>query len=93
VNDDGGGIFTTLEHGEPARERDFERIFGTPTGTDIAALCRAHGVAHQRAATEDDLRRAVTEPATGIRVVEVLVDRGSHRPLRERLRQAARGDG
>ena len=35
VNDDGGGIFTTLEHGAPERAADFERVFGTPTGTDL----------------------------------------------------------
>ena len=50
VNDDGGGIFTTLEHGAPERAADFERVFGTPTGTDLGALCRAHGIRH-------DLRR------------------------------------
>ena len=44
VNDDGGGIFTLLEPGEPERAADFERVFGTPTGTDLAALCAAHGV-------------------------------------------------
>ena len=32
-NDDGGGIFTLLEPGEPERAATFERIFGTPTGT------------------------------------------------------------
>ena len=46
VNDDGGGIFTTLEPGAPERAADFERVFGTPTGTDLAALCRAHGIRH-----------------------------------------------
>ena len=33
LNDDGGGIFATLEHGAPERADRFERIFGTPTGT------------------------------------------------------------
>ena len=37
VNDDGGGIFSTLEPGEPRRATGFERVFGTPTGTDLAA--------------------------------------------------------
>ena len=47
VNDDGGGIFATLEHGAPERADRFERVFGTPTGTDLAGLCRAHGVTHE----------------------------------------------
>ena len=51
VNDDGGGIFTTLEHGAPERAADFERVFGTPTGTDLGALCRAHGIRHDLVAT------------------------------------------
>ena len=55
VNDDGGGIFTTLEPGAPERAASFERVFGTPTGTDLAALCRAHGVPHDRARTREDL--------------------------------------
>ena len=52
TNDDGGGIFTLLEPGEPQRAAEFERVFGTPTGTDLAALCAAHGVAHTLEAAE-----------------------------------------
>ena len=79
VNDDGGGIFTTLEHGAPERADDFERVFGTPTGTDLAALCRAHGIRHERVAGAASLAAAVAEPPHGIRVVEVVVDRATHR--------------
>ena len=89
VNDDGGGIFTVLEPGEPARAADFERVFGTPTGTDLAALCAAHGVRHWRAATADALAAAVAEPPEGITVVEVRVDRADHRAQRARLHEVA----
>ncbi len=89
VNDDGGGIFTTLEHGSPERAGDFERVFGTPTGTDLAALCRAHGIRHDRVSTARDLTAAVTEPPHGIRVVEVVVDRGTHRRAHADLRALA----
>ncbi|MBI4940034.1 MAG: 2-succinyl-5-enolpyruvyl-6-hydroxy-3-cyclohexene-1-carboxylic-acid synthase, partial [Actinobacteria bacterium] len=46
LDDDGGGIFSLLEHGERAargadRAALFERTFGTPHGTDVAELCRA----------------------------------------------------
>lgn len=88
-NDDGGGIFTTLEHGAPERAVTFERVFGTPTGTDLAALCAAHGVAHRRAASLDDLAAQLREPATGTRVIEVAVDRGRHRAVHAALREAA----
>jgi 2-succinyl-5-enolpyruvyl-6-hydroxy-3-cyclohexene-1-carboxylate synthase len=89
VNDDGGGIFMTLEPGEPERADGFERVFGTPTGTDLAALCRAHGIRHDLASTREDLARHVTEVPTGIRVVEVRVDRGSHRRARADLADVA----
>ena len=89
VNDDGGGIFTLLEPGEPERAADFERVFGTPTGTDLAALCAAHGVPHARAQSREDLAAEVRERPQGLRVVEVRVDRASHRAAHGRLRQLA----
>ena len=57
-----GGIFTTLEHGAPERAADFERVFGTPTGTDLGALCRAHGIRHDLVATAADLSRRSRAP-------------------------------
>ncbi len=89
VNDDGGGIFTTLEHGAPERAADFERVFGTPTGTDLAALCGAHGIRHDRVATATDLTTAVAEVPSGIRVLEVVVDRATHRQAHADLRDLA----
>jgi 2-succinyl-5-enolpyruvyl-6-hydroxy-3-cyclohexene-1-carboxylate synthase len=89
VNDDGGGIFTTLEHGAPERAADFERVFGTPTGADLAALCRAHGIRHDLVATAAELTGAVTEVPHGIRVVEVAVDRTTHRQAHADLRALA----
>jgi 2-succinyl-5-enolpyruvyl-6-hydroxy-3-cyclohexene-1-carboxylate synthase len=89
TNDDGGGIFTTLEPGDPSRVADFERIFGTPTGTSLADLCRAHGVGHILAETRDELSDAVSERSDGLRVVEVPVPRESHRRMHSRVRAAA----
>ena len=89
TNDDGGGIFTLLEPGEPERAADFERLFGTPTGTDIAALCAAHGVAHQRISTREQLATALGQRPSGLTVLEVAVDRGTHRQLHAALRRTA----
>jgi 2-succinyl-5-enolpyruvyl-6-hydroxy-3-cyclohexene-1-carboxylate synthase len=89
VNDDGGGIFTTLEPGAPEQAEHFERLFGTPTGTDLAALCRAHGAAHEVAATSADLAAALRGRPDGIRVVEVVVDRTGHRAAHADLRATA----
>ena len=55
ANDDGGSIFATLEPGEPGREEAFERVFGTPHGTDVAALCAGYGVRHTRVGDVDGL--------------------------------------
>ena len=88
-NDDGGGIFTLLEPGEPERQADFERLFGTPTDVDLGALCAAHGVRHQRISTQEQLVDALGQQPSGLTVLEVAVDRGSHRQLHTRLRRTA----
>ena len=46
VNDDGGGLFTQLEQGAAEHAAVFERVFGTPHGVDLAALCAATGTPH-----------------------------------------------
>ena len=90
TNDDGGGIFTLLEPGEPSRATDFERVFGTPTGASIADICRAHGVGHTLASTAAGAQRNVVgQRPEGLRVVEVRVDRSGHRDLHAGLRAAA----
>jgi 2-succinyl-5-enolpyruvyl-6-hydroxy-3-cyclohexene-1-carboxylate synthase len=89
TNDDGGGIFTLLEPGEPDREVDFERVFGTPTGTSIVDICRAHGVRHTLAETDAELRAALRQLPDGLSVVEVRVARATHRHLHAELRASA----
>jgi 2-succinyl-5-enolpyruvyl-6-hydroxy-3-cyclohexene-1-carboxylate synthase len=87
LNDDGGGIFALLEQGAKEHERTFERVFGTPHGVDLAALCAAHHVPHTEARTPDELRRALDRPA-GVRVVEIRADRNELRDLHARLKAA-----
>ena len=89
ANDDGGAIFATLEYGETGRERHHERVFATPTGTDLAALCAAHGVPHRRVTEPAALAEALGSAPRGLRVVEVPIARGSHRATYAALRQAA----
>ncbi|MFK5647346.1 2-succinyl-5-enolpyruvyl-6-hydroxy-3-cyclohexene-1-carboxylic-acid synthase [Ornithinimicrobium sp. LYQ121] len=92
VNDDGGGIFSTLEYGAPERSATperrtaTERLFGTPHGTDLQALCAAHHVGHVRVGTLAELAAVLAERG-GLRVVEVAVDRWGHRALRDVLRR------
>ena len=98
-NDNGGSIFAGLEPGAPAHAAAFERMFATPHGTDLAALCHAHGVGHRRldgpGALHDPagLAAAVAprgDDGPGIRVVEVGVDRVDRRALSARLAAVAR---
>ncbi|KRE58651.1 2-succinyl-5-enolpyruvyl-6-hydroxy-3-cyclohexene-1-carboxylic-acid synthase [Phycicoccus sp. Soil748] len=89
VNDDGGGIFTLLEPGEPTRAADFERVFGTPTGVDLAALCAAHHVRHELVTSQARLADALAARPDGLGVLEVPLDRSLHRDQHALLRQAA----
>lgn len=45
VDNGGGGIFSFLPQAGAVAEDDFERLFTTPHGLDLAGLCRLHGLA------------------------------------------------
>jgi 2-succinyl-5-enolpyruvyl-6-hydroxy-3-cyclohexene-1-carboxylate synthase len=81
VNDNGGGIFSTLEQGDPTHSTHFERVFGTPHNVDLAALCAASGTPYQLVETADALRAALVTTVAGIDVVEARISRENHRPL------------
>jgi len=91
LNDDGGGIFSLLEPGElaargPAEAAVFERLFGTPHGTDLAALCAGYGVQHRSAHGPQELAAALSTPGPGTGVVEVRADRTHLRALHAQVR-------
>jgi 2-succinyl-5-enolpyruvyl-6-hydroxy-3-cyclohexene-1-carboxylate synthase len=80
VNDDGGSIFSLLEQGGPDYAAAFERVFATPTGTDLAALVGATpGTTYRRVLDLPELRATLNRPARGIEVTEVRVPRGTRR--------------
>jgi len=84
VNNDGGGIFSTLE--QAAFSGSFERLFGTPHGTDLGLLTRAAGVPHLLLDKASGLADALR--GDGLQVVEVRTDRTAGAELRGRLRAA-----
>ncbi|MEV4728841.1 2-succinyl-5-enolpyruvyl-6-hydroxy-3-cyclohexene-1-carboxylic-acid synthase [Saccharopolyspora sp. NPDC049426] len=88
-NDDGGGIFSLLEQGGPEHSDSFDRVFGTPHGTDLAQLCAAHGVEHVQVPGHSELREAL-RPKPGLRVVEVRANRDELRAVHQRLHAAVR---
>lgn len=85
ANDDGGAIFATLEQGAPQFAGSYERVFGTPHGVDLRALCDATGTTYIRADTAGDLRTLLAQDTHGIRVVEVPISRTGRRALEARL--------
>lgn len=88
ANDDGGAIFSTLEQGDPAHAEPFERVFATPTGADLGALCAGYGVPHRRV-EPSGLAAALASPSPGIEVVEVTLRRDDRRALDAAVRAAA----
>jgi 2-succinyl-5-enolpyruvyl-6-hydroxy-3-cyclohexene-1-carboxylate synthase len=95
VNDDGGSIFATLEHGALAATGDaasttFERVFGTPHGANLAQLCAGYGVDHQLVKDVPTLRHALQAPSHGVQVIEVRVPRAdrldTNRSLSDQIR-------
>ena len=91
LDDDGGGIFGLLEHARhPA---SFERVFGTPHGTDLAQAARGLGVPASRAAGRDEVGPTTEAVPQGISVLVVPADRSALAPLHEELRAAVRAAG
>jgi 2-succinyl-5-enolpyruvyl-6-hydroxy-3-cyclohexene-1-carboxylate synthase len=89
LSDDGGAIFSTLEQGDRRYASAFERVFGTPHGTDLEALCAAHHAAYERVTDLARLEAALDEQPSGIRVLEVPVSRDGRRDESAWLRELA----
>ena len=92
VNDDGGSIFATLEQGAPEYAGSFEKAFGTPHGTDLAALCTGLRIPHWRVTDAGELTHALASPNGGIEVVEAVVRRDNRRALDAAIRALASPD-
>lgn len=89
LSDDGGAIFATLEQGGDRFSHAFERVFATPHGTDLAALCAAHHTEYERVTGLNRLAAVLNEVPHGIRVLEVPVSRRNRRSETESLRDLA----
>lgn len=90
ANDDGGGIFETLEVGAPGLRENFEKAFGTPHGVELADLCAGYGVDHREVGSLPELIDALldtTEFATGLSVIEARITRQTRRELHRQLQE------
>ncbi len=90
ADDDGGAIFATLEYGEPRLADSFRRVFATPHGTDIPAVCAGLGIRCTRAATRNEVSDALADSTPGIHVVHVRTDRTGRRSREAELRVRVR---
>jgi 2-succinyl-5-enolpyruvyl-6-hydroxy-3-cyclohexene-1-carboxylate synthase len=66
VDNDGGGIFSFLPQASELGEERFEQLFGTPHGTDVVTLARAHGLDAATVTTPDELAARVTTPGPSV---------------------------
>ena len=73
-DNDGGGIFSTLEQGQAVAPSMFERVFGNPLGVDIAAVASSFGVPAVVVDTAPALQSAL-EDALGLGGVRMVVAR------------------
>jgi 2-succinyl-5-enolpyruvyl-6-hydroxy-3-cyclohexene-1-carboxylate synthase len=86
VNNDGGGIFSTLE--QAAFQALFERVFGTPHGAGLDHYARAAGLPHLLLERTADLPDALRTAPGGLRIIEARTDRAGQAALRARLAEA-----
>jgi len=84
-NNDGGGIFEHLPQASQVERAEFEALWGTPLGLDVARLAAVWDIPHHRVEELGDLAGATAE--TGI--VEIPVDRRAGVEARQRLTEAA----
>ena len=97
VDNDGGGIFSFLTQADALEHDRFELLFGTPHGTDIAALARAHHLDAVCVDSSEQFRIAYAKAvgAAGVRVIVARTDRAdnvvAHRRIHEAIARAIGG--
>lgn len=86
VDNDGGGIFSFLSQAAVVGAERFEQLFGTPHGTDLLALCSAHGIAASTVHDIDGLLSALGRPGTSVTIVRS--ERASNVAAHQRINRA-----
>jgi 2-succinyl-5-enolpyruvyl-6-hydroxy-3-cyclohexene-1-carboxylate synthase len=87
INNDGGGIFSMLP--QARLSEPFERLFGTPHRTDLAAVAAANRVPYALLESMEGLPRLMAQE--GLRIVEARTDRETNAQLHAQMRSAAQG--
>jgi len=66
INNDGGGIFSTLPQANVA---GFETVFGTPHGLDLEKIAAGLGVSAKSISSFAELKSELAQPITGVSVL------------------------
>ncbi len=69
ADNNGGGIFSSLEQGDSAFASDFERVFGTPHDLDLEEIARATGISTTVVQDAQELTAALDEPSVGVDII------------------------
>lgn len=75
LDDQGGSIFKSLEHGQRASQTVYERYFGVAQHADIAALAAAYGAKTRRVSSMSELRAIVNTESDGLEVLHLSISR------------------
>lgn len=75
LDDQGGSIFKSLEHGQRASQTVYERYFGVAQRTDISALAAAYGAKIHRVSSMSGLRAILSTEADGLEVLHLSISR------------------
>ena len=75
LDDQGGSIFKSLEHGQRASEAVYERYFGVAQRADITALAQAYGAKIRRVSSIPELREILNTEADGLEVLKLSISR------------------
>ena len=90
VDNDGGGIFSFLAQADAMDHERFELLFGTPHGTDIAAIARAHNLETFCVDSAEEFARTYLKAtdASGVRVIVARTDRTDNVAVHRRIHEA-----
>jgi 2-succinyl-5-enolpyruvyl-6-hydroxy-3-cyclohexene-1-carboxylate synthase len=90
VDNDGGGIFSFLPQADALESGRFEQLFGTPHGTDLAALGVAYGLPTTQVSTHAGLESALVgwRDRRGTALIVARSDRRTNVEFHRRLNAA-----
>jgi 2-succinyl-5-enolpyruvyl-6-hydroxy-3-cyclohexene-1-carboxylate synthase len=86
IDNDGGGIFSFLPQASALPAERFEQLFGTPHGSDLVAVARAHGVDAATVATAAELTSRLGQ--AGPSMTRVATDRAANVALHAAINDA-----